>query len=227
MLGVAYDQKRQVAAAWRQAVLGLEKEEVELRKHMLQLVDQEPSHLTRELCDSHVRKWQEAASARRVALGLEEELRGQVLEQEEPTSADKEGVVVRRQVSLSSSSPSSSSPSSSTPSSSLPSSSSLSPPLPSAHLLHLQPASGSQLVMHPAPGEEMWEKQRIMGKSGAKEELVMDLEEEAAQKAEMHLGTIKAETHRDISPSSSQPSCPPPRSWRRITPPPSTPTPCC
>ena len=69
----------------------------------------------------------------------------------------------------------------------------------------------------------MWEKQRIMGKSGAKEELGMDLEEEAAQKAEMHLGTIKAETHRDISPSSSPPSCPPPWSWRRITPPPSTP----
>ena len=38
MLGVTYDQKHQVAAAWRQAVMALEKEEGELRKQMLQLV---------------------------------------------------------------------------------------------------------------------------------------------------------------------------------------------
>ena len=38
-LGVAYNQKWQEAAVWRQAALGLEKEEVELRKQLLQLVD--------------------------------------------------------------------------------------------------------------------------------------------------------------------------------------------
>ena len=43
----------------------------------------------------------------------------------------------------------------------------------------------------------MWEKQRIMGKTGAKEELRKDLEEKAAQKAETHLGITKAEMHRD------------------------------
>ena len=45
ILGGAHDQKRQVTAAWRQAVVGLEREEEVLREQMVHLADQEPSHL--------------------------------------------------------------------------------------------------------------------------------------------------------------------------------------
>ena len=76
LLAAAYDQKWQEAVALRQAALGLEEEEDELRKQLLQLGDQEHRLLIEELCASHFRMCQDAASLRWVALGLEEELYG-------------------------------------------------------------------------------------------------------------------------------------------------------
>ena len=101
---VASDQKWREVTAWRQWAESEEEEEVVLRERMLLLGDQENSRLMKKLCDSHWCKCQEAASMKRVASILEEdlyklrdlvvwfrgrigaekkELRGQVMEQEE------------------------------------------------------------------------------------------------------------------------------------------------
>ena len=69
-----YDQKRQEAVIWGLRALGLEEEEVELRKQLVLLVDQEHSQPCEELWAFHFQKYPEAANMRWVASGLEEEL---------------------------------------------------------------------------------------------------------------------------------------------------------
>ena len=69
-VAVAYDQKRQEAVVWGLWALGLEKEEEELMKQLVQLGDQG----AKEPCAAHFRKYQEAANMRWVASGLEEEM---------------------------------------------------------------------------------------------------------------------------------------------------------
>ena len=56
-MAVVYYQKWQEAAIWRQGASDLEDEDLVLRDQLLQLVDQEQNHLTKELCDSQFRKW--------------------------------------------------------------------------------------------------------------------------------------------------------------------------
>ena len=92
-LTALYNQKRQEQVIWGLRALGLEEEEVELRKQLVLLGDQEHSQLCEEPCAFHFQKYQEAANMRWVASGLEEELyqlRDQVVHVGDAIGADVE-----------------------------------------------------------------------------------------------------------------------------------------